>query len=105
MTTLDGAETRCQCKVCILSRKVEAVQEKLSPEDRAVIEELRNENAHNSMEAGRNSAFIKGHWPGTKPIAHSSCKHEWTGSGEPPSKWNCTCGALVYRSYEDYCWD
>lgn len=95
----------CKCEVCVLSHKVQAVQEKLSAEDSAVIEQLRNEWAGSSMEAGRAHAFLKGHWPGTKPIAHSTCKHEWTGSGEPPMKWDCSCGALVYRSYEDYCWD
>lgn len=96
---------KCQCKVCVLTGKVAEIQEYATPEHRAALDELLNEWAHSSTEAGRADAFLKGYWPGTKPIAHSTCKHEWTGSGEPPLKWDCSCGALVYRSYEDYCWD
>lgn len=95
----------CQCKVCVLSHKVQAVQDKLSADDRAVIEQLLNEWTHESMEAGRSKSFLAGH--GAKPIAVPvvTCNHEWTGAGETPAKWDCKCGTRVYRSYEDYCWD
>lgn len=98
----------CQCKICVLTGKVLAVQEKLVPEDRAVIEQLLNEWAHEGMEAGYHRSMIEGHWPSSKRIAMappSGCKHDWTGSGEMPAKWNCQCGTVMYRSYADYCWD
>lgn len=106
--TLDRTKEGCQCRVCVLTCKVQAVQEKLSPEDRAVIENLLNCWAESSMDAGRNDAFLKGHWPGAKTIAAAppvACEHEWSGKVEKPSSWMCKCGTKVYRSYEDYCWD
>lgn len=101
-------KTGCQCKVCILTHKVQAVQEKLSPDDRATIEQLMNEWACDSMEAGCAKARLKGTWPDSKTIAAApptTCLHLWQGEGEMPAKWNCQCGTLIYRSYEDYCWD
>lgn len=102
-TTLDRTKEGCQCRVCVLTWTVQAVQEKLSPEDRAVIEDLLNCWTEESMDAGRNDSFLKGHWPGTKPIAETACSHAWERGGDVPAKWDCECGARVYRSYEDYC--
>lgn len=30
------------------------------------------------------------------------CKHEWTRAEKQPPKFTCSCGTVVYRSYEDY---
>jgi hypothetical protein len=35
-------------------------------------------------------------------VATSQCAHDWKGGGPPPRRWNCACGTVVYRSYEDY---
>lgn len=102
--TIESKVDGCQCKVCVLSHKVQAVQEKLSAEDRAVIEQLLNEWTHESMEAGRAKTVLKGSWPDTKPIAaapKTACAHDWNGTGDAPASWFC-CGVKVYRSYEDY---
>lgn len=98
----------CDCYVCQLTHKVAAVQERLSTEDRAVIEELLNAWANDSMEAGRNHAFLKGWWPGAKRIGaapQGKCEHDWPEDSDPPAKWMCKCGTLVYHSYADYCDD
>lgn len=31
--------------------------------------------------------------------------YQWTGPGPEPSRWTAPDGAIVYRSYEDYCDD
>lgn len=37
---------------------------------------------------------------------YRECAHEWAGGGEQPAKWQCRCGGtVVYRSYDDYCWE
>jgi hypothetical protein len=38
------------------------------------------------------------------PADAAPCSHPWRGEGPEPVKWTC-CGMIVYRSYEDYCWD
>jgi len=30
------------------------------------------------------------------------CRHEWPFHDPQPAKWTCSCGTVIYRSYEDY---
>lgn len=66
-------------------------------------EQLEKENAELRHDLGRS---MRNHNADLNPAPQiQGCKHEWPGPGPMPAKWNCKCGYLMYRSYEDYCDD